>query len=133
MYLSLIIPAYKEANRIAGSLEKVFAYFAEAPYEAEVIVVDDGSPDNSVELIREAFAKNPHMKVFVASGYYDLATPYFAARYTMNHIPLPTSANDQIVYRDYPSGHMMYILRECLDTLGDDARSFYQTSVNTSS
>jgi len=57
MYLSLIIPAYKEASRIAASVEKVFAYLAEVPYEAEVIVVDDGSPDNSVEVILDAFAK----------------------------------------------------------------------------
>ena len=59
MYLSLIIPAYKEASRIAASLEKVFAYFAEQPYDVEVIVVDDGSPDNSVEVIRASFAKQP--------------------------------------------------------------------------
>ena len=57
MYLSLIIPAYKEATRIAASLDKIFSYFATASYEVEVIVVDDGSPDNSVEVIREAFAK----------------------------------------------------------------------------
>lgn len=57
MYLSLIIPAYKEANRISASLEKIFTYLANAPYDSEVIVVDDGSPDNSVDIIREAFAK----------------------------------------------------------------------------
>jgi dolichyl-phosphate beta-glucosyltransferase len=57
MYLSLIIPAYKEAPRIGASLEKIFAYLAKAPYDSEVIVVDDGSPDNSVHVIQEAFAK----------------------------------------------------------------------------
>src|SRR5207249_2427730 len=64
MYLSLIIPAYKEAARIAASLDKIFSYFATASYEVEVIVVDDGSPDNSVEVIRNAFAKNSagHLK-----------------------------------------------------------------------
>jgi dolichyl-phosphate beta-glucosyltransferase len=57
LYLSLIIPAYKEASRIAASLEKIFAYFDSQSYEVEIIVVDDGSPDNSVEVIQEAFAK----------------------------------------------------------------------------
>ncbi|MFI5263748.1 MAG: dolichyl-phosphate beta-glucosyltransferase [Candidatus Kapaibacterium sp.] len=57
MYLSLIVPAYKEASRIAASLEKIFAYFDSQDYEVEVIVVDDGSPDNSVEVIQKAFAK----------------------------------------------------------------------------
>ncbi len=59
MYLSIIIPAYKEAERIGATLETIFAYFAAAPYDAEIIVVDDGSPDNSVDVIREAFAKRP--------------------------------------------------------------------------
>jgi dolichyl-phosphate beta-glucosyltransferase len=55
MYLSLIIPAYKEATRIGKSLEKIFAYFATVDYEVEILVVDDGSPDNSPEVIQEAF------------------------------------------------------------------------------
>ncbi len=60
MYLSLIIPAYKEASRIEASLDKIFLYLANAPYDSEVIVVDDGSPDNSVEVVRAAFAKPLH-------------------------------------------------------------------------
>jgi dolichyl-phosphate beta-glucosyltransferase len=63
MYLSLIIPAYKEANRISASLEKIFAYFQLQSYEVEVIVVDDGSPDNSAVVIQEAFAKKFSPKV----------------------------------------------------------------------
>src|SRR5437868_2456135 len=54
MYLSLIIPAYKEATRIGGSLEKIFAYFAGKEYEVEILIIDDGSPDNSPDVIREA-------------------------------------------------------------------------------
>ena len=57
MYLSLIIPAYKEATRIELSLEKIFVYLSSVPYESEVIVVDDGSPDNTVEMIQRAFTK----------------------------------------------------------------------------
>ena len=47
----------------------------------------NGYADTS-ESLRSAFAKNPYMKLFVGSGYYDLATPYFATRYTLNHTEL---------------------------------------------
>src|SRR6266481_9536947 len=56
MYLSLIIPAYNEASRIGKTLEKVFAYFASQSYEVEIIVVDDGSSDNSARVIQEAIS-----------------------------------------------------------------------------
>jgi dolichyl-phosphate beta-glucosyltransferase len=56
MYISIIIPAYKEANRIGLTLEKIFEYFRDVKYDVEIIVVDDGSPDNSVEAIRSAFS-----------------------------------------------------------------------------
>src|SRR2546421_11786424 len=61
MYLSLIIPAYNEENRIGKTLEKVFAYLASQPYESEVIIVDDGSIDNSVQVIRNILpdTRNP--------------------------------------------------------------------------
>jgi carboxypeptidase C (cathepsin A) len=49
---------------------------------------DNGYTDVT-EGLRSAFAKNPHMKLYVGSGFYDLATPYFAADYTLNHSGLP--------------------------------------------
>ena len=45
------------------------------------------------ETLRKALAINPHLKVFVANGYYDLATPYFATEYTFNHLSLDPSCN----------------------------------------
>ena len=53
MYLSLVIPAYNEADRIGDTLTKAIAYFAGQPYEAEVIVVDDGCTDATGEIITD--------------------------------------------------------------------------------
>lgn len=74
MYLSLIIPAFKEANRITASLEKIFAYLVSAPYESEVIIVDDGSPDNSVEVIKKAIANRSQKEQIVQTRLVELGT-----------------------------------------------------------
>ncbi len=49
------------------------------------------------------------MKVFVAEGYYDMATPYFAAEYTLSHMRLDPSARSNITIKRYEAGHMMYM------------------------
>ena len=54
----------------------------------------EGFPDTS-EALRLAFVKNPYMKLFVANGYYDLATPFFATQYTLNHMNLTAAAAQQ--------------------------------------
>jgi len=59
MLLSLIIPAYNESDRIGPSIEKAFSYFVGVDYDAEIIVVDDGSPDRTVDAVREAFDRKP--------------------------------------------------------------------------
>jgi len=59
--------------------------------------------------LRGAFAKNPHMKVFVGCGYYDMATPYFAAEYTFSHMGLHPSVRKNVVFQYYNAGHMFYI------------------------
>jgi carboxypeptidase C (cathepsin A) len=61
------------------------------------------------EALRSAFAKNPHMKVFVGCGYYDMATPYFAAEYTFSHMGLQPSMRKNVSFNYYTAGHMFYI------------------------
>ena len=92
----------------------------------------DGYADTS-DLLRQAFTRNPHMKVFVASGYYDLATPYYAAEYTLNHMYLPSGAHDRIQIAYYEAGHMMYIDVKSLKKLKTDVKNFIQSALNKSS
>jgi carboxypeptidase C (cathepsin A) len=83
----------------------------------------DGYPNTS-EGMRSAFAKNEHMKIYVALGYYDLATPYFAAQYTLDHLGLDPSQQDRIVTSDYEVGHMVYVHMDGLRTLKRDFDTF---------
>jgi carboxypeptidase C (cathepsin A) len=70
--------------------------------------VDNGYADTS-EYLRNAFSKNPYLRVLVAAGYYDMATPYFAMEYTLNHMNLDPSQRNNIRTTYYEAGHMMYI------------------------
>jgi carboxypeptidase C (cathepsin A) len=75
------------------------------------------------EALRSAFARNPDMKLFVASGHYDLATPYFATRYTLSHMGLDAEERARVTTAEYDAGHMMYIdERELAKLKGDVAR-----------
>ena len=76
------------------------------------------------EALRAAFAKNPHMRLFVASGYYDLATPYFATEYTLRHMGLEPELRENVVTSAYEAGHMMYIHAPSLAKLKADIDAF---------
>lgn len=78
--------------------------------------------------LRQALAKNSHLKVFVASGYYDLATPYFATDYTLAHLGVDPSLRENITTEYYPAGHMMYIEEGCLAKLQEDAVAFIEAA-----
>lgn len=87
-----------------------------------------GHPDTS-EALREAFTKNPFMKLFVASGYYDLATPYFATQYTLDHMGVGTDFRGNISLGYYEAGHMMYIHTEMLKKLKADVSEFIKKAL----
>jgi len=60
-------------------------------------------------MLGEAIRHNPHLKVYVACGYYDGATPYFAAEYAFAHVPIPEHLHANIEMHYYQAGHMMYV------------------------
>ncbi len=87
---------------------------------------------NVSESLRSAFAKNPYMKLFVAEGFYDLATPYFAAQYTVAHLGLDPTLRANITTAQYTAGHMMYIDTASLAKLKSDVSQFLQNAVQSS-
>ncbi|MCS7024875.1 MAG: peptidase S10 [Bryobacteraceae bacterium] len=81
------------------------------------------------EQLRVALSRNPHMKVFVASGYYDLATPFFAAEYSLRHLGVDASAKKNFTLSEYEAGHMMYIHEPSLEKLRRDAGTFLEAAL----
>lgn len=88
-----------------------------------------GYSDTS-ESLRQAFAKNSYLHLFVASGYYDLATPYYATLYTLNHMALPGASRNNVQLEEYPVGHMVYLERKALEKLRDDVRGFIGRAIS---
>ena len=84
---------------------------------------------NVAETLRQAMSKNPFLKVWIPSAYYDLATPYFAAEYTMNHAGLKPEQRKNVKFTYYEAGHMMYIHKESLIKLKKEADQFYSEAL----
>jgi carboxypeptidase C (cathepsin A) len=67
---------------------------------------------------------NPKMKVMLAGGYYDLATPYFEGKFEMHHLPIPQKLQANISYHYYQSGHMVYVNEDVLKQFHADVAAF---------
>ena len=84
----------------------------------------DRTKDNTRANLGRAMNQNPYLNVLVQSGYYDGATTYFNAKYTMWQIDPSGKMKDRFFFRGYRSGHMMYLRREDLKLANDDLREF---------
>ena len=82
--------------------------------------------------LAEALKTNPDLRIMVNGGYYDLATPFFAAEYEEKHLPIPQSLAKNIEYDWYESGHMVYVRDESLKQLHDRVAAFIKSSSNLS-
>ena len=77
----------------------------------------------------ETMSHNPYLKVFVANGYYDMATPYLATRYTFDHMGLPANLQTNISMGYYDAGHMMYVNKPSLAALKADLTAFIHSAL----
>ena len=86
---------------------------------------DEGQFPNVVPSLERAFAKNPDMHLFVAMGYYDMATPYWAVQYTLDHMALEAGVRRSHVQTEhFQAGHMMYIDAASMKKLRAGLRKF---------
>jgi carboxypeptidase C (cathepsin A) len=87
---------------------------------------------NVAETLRSAMTQNPFLHVFVAKGYYDLATPFFAAEYTFDHIGLDPTLRGHLSGAYYEAGHMMYVHPASRAKLKADIAQFIKSSTASS-
>ncbi len=87
-----------------------------------------GPPDAS-DTLRQTMAQVPFMKLFVAEGYYDLATPPATNDYSVSHMRLPAELRSNVTVRMYEGGHMMYIYEPSMVQLRKDLAEFYESAL----
>jgi len=94
-------------------------------------LVHKGNPIalNVANDLAEAMKTNPRLHVMVNGGYYDLATPFFAAQYEDKHLPIPQSLAKNVEYDWYESGHMVYVRNESLKQLHDRVSAFIKSTL----
>jgi carboxypeptidase C (cathepsin A) len=88
-----------------------------------------GAPNVEGDLV-QALLANPHLQVEVENGFYDMATPFFATEYTMEHLGLPEKLQKNIRLKYYDAGHMMYLRDEDLAKLKSNIVAFIDSASN---
>jgi len=128
-FMSAVIGAYAVGmNRL---LKDTLKYETDAPYVVHAPIWDKwswkGFENRYVNVgasLRKAMQANPHMRVYVASGYYDLGTPHAAGDYTVNHLGLREAARARVGISYFEAGHMMYIHQPSLVRMAKELRAF---------
>jgi carboxypeptidase C (cathepsin A) len=136
--LDTLAPAFAAAAN--AYFRETLQYKTDAPYEhlnGEVGRNWDWSSGldhgqgyvEAVEELRQAMSVNPRLRVLVCSGYYDLATPYFATQYTFNKLARDPRLRERVLMTYYESGHMLFTHKAGREGLFKDAEQFYKTSL----
>jgi carboxypeptidase C (cathepsin A) len=87
------------------------------------------SQPNVMPDLAEAMTYNPSLKIFSANGYFDFATPFYETMYSLQHLGIAPSLQQNITFGFYPSGHMIYVNQESLAKLHDDLERWYAATL----
>jgi carboxypeptidase C (cathepsin A) len=85
---------------------------------------EETEPDTVLDL-SDAMRKNPHLRVFSANGWYDLATPFFGTEHDLAQLMLPESSLKNVQFGYYPAGHMVYLNVDALKEMHADLERWY--------
>lgn len=99
---------------------RIMHHFSDRKWEWE-----NGTLPVTGESLRSSMSKNPYMKVLVAQGYYDLATPFFATEYMVSHMNLDPEVRNNLSITYYNAGHMFYLDTQSLRTFRRDVEKFF--------
>ncbi|MEX2541847.1 MAG: peptidase S10 [Trueperaceae bacterium] len=117
-------------------LRSELGYTNDLPYEILANLYQDWSYKefenryvNVAETLRKAMSMNPRLRVHVANGFYDLATPYFASEYTIDHLALEPDLRRNLSTSYYEAGHMMYVQERSLARIKEALAAFVQPEV----
>ncbi len=106
--------------RFFADIEPTWDYTHKPPgYPTKLPQAANVMPD-----LAAAMKRNPQLKVLMNGGYYDLATPYFAALYELRHLAIPPDIAANIDVKLYPSGHMVYANESALAALQGNVAEF---------
>jgi carboxypeptidase C (cathepsin A) len=128
-FMNAVLGAY--AVGINRLLKDTLKFETDAPYVIHAPIWDKwswkGFENKYVNVgssLRKAMQANPHLRVYVASGYYDLGTPHAAGDYTINHLGLRDAARAKVGISYFEAGHMMYIHQPSLVRMAKELRAF---------
>ncbi|RBM10633.1 peptidase S10 [Prauserella sp. PE36] len=133
-------------SRIIGAYSAGFNHYVRAelgysndlPYEILSLDVNrawsysdfEGRPVSVVDGLGAAMRANPHLKVHVALGHYDGATPYYAAEHVLARLQIPEELRDNVETVYYPAGHMMYVHEPSRVQQSKDLAKFVKSAAN---
>lgn len=120
-------------------LQRELKFTTEEPYRLSAPGVNEGwewkhkaagsrgtqsVPDTAVDLA-DAMRKNPHLKVYSANGWFDLATPFYETEWDLEHMSLPDAVKGNVEFGYYPAGHMVYLNVDALKQMKSDLAKWY--------
>jgi carboxypeptidase C (cathepsin A) len=101
---------------------RVWSFAHQQPGGEQPVAARQGA--NVLPDLANAMKLNPNLKVQLNAGYFDLATPFYQGLYEMHHLPMPLALQNNIEYRFYESGHMVYATESSLRQLHDNVADF---------